>query len=53
MIQEVVYLWKKTTVFNRQVISAHKRLMCCERIVVGLKLPEDGVNNTKARRIKN
>ena len=25
-------------------MSAHKRLMCRERIEVGLKLPDDGVN---------
>jgi hypothetical protein len=35
---------EKTTVFNRQLLSANKYLMCCEETAVGLRLLEDGVN---------
>ena len=41
----IVLLWKKkTTNLNRQLISVHKYLMCCEGTTVGLKLPGEGVN---------
>jgi hypothetical protein len=46
---------KKNKIFNRQLTSLPKHVMCCERTVVGLKLPEDGVNkqNTCRKRDKN
>ena len=43
MIHKLVYLWENY-IFKRQLISAHKHVMCCEGTVAGLKLPEDGVN---------
>jgi len=47
MIQKMVYLWKSAIV-NRQLLSSHKHLMCCEGNVVGLRLPKDGVNQRNA-----
>ena len=35
---------KKNTIFNVQLMNVHKRLMCYEAPVVGLKLSEDGVS---------
>jgi hypothetical protein len=32
------------TILLRKLISGRKYMMCCEGNVVGLKLPEDGVN---------
>jgi len=37
------YIGRKTTVFNRQLVSIHHHLMYFERTTVGLKLPEGGV----------
>jgi len=34
----------KSTVSNRQLVNAHKELMCFDGTAVGLTLPEDGVN---------
>jgi hypothetical protein len=38
------YIGRKTTVFNRHLVSTHQHLMYCERTAVGLRLPEGGVN---------
>ena len=35
---------QKTTMFQRTLISARNRWMCCEGITVGLELPEAAVN---------
>jgi len=35
---------EKNTIFNGQLMNVHKRLMCYEAPVVGLKLSEDGLN---------
>jgi len=35
---------ENTTIFNKQLVSALKNLVCFEGTAVGLKLPEDGVN---------
>ena len=40
MIEEVVYLWGKNTVFDRQLTSAHKYLKFQEGTVDVLQLPE-------------
>ena len=35
---------EKNTIFNWQLMNVHKRMMCYEAPVFGLKLSEDGVN---------
>jgi len=38
------FVQKKNTIFKRQLMNAHKRLMSCGAAVFGLKLSEYGVN---------
>jgi hypothetical protein len=43
MIHKVIC--EKITVFNRQLISVNKHMMCCEGTAVGVRLYVDGVKH--------
>jgi len=43
MTKKVVCMLE-STIFNRQLLSTYKYMLCCEVTIVGLKLPEFGVH---------